>query len=75
MPDWTNAPPAVEGCFWMKRRYGGKPELVRVVHDAGLGRWEVQTFGESMPAFLRHFAGALWFGPLEPPALPQGETE
>jgi hypothetical protein len=74
MLNWTAARPTVEGRFWVKLRTA-EPERVRVVHGIALGWWEVETFGESLPVRLDRFASALWFGPLEPPALPPRETK
>jgi hypothetical protein len=58
----------VAGRFGLKRRTA-EPQLVRVVHDIGLGWRDVETIGERIPMRRERCAGALRFGPLEPPAV------
>lgn len=71
MKNWSEEPPSVEGPFWVKPKYG-PAEVVNVVFDDAFNRLGAQVFGESFIWALDRFGGALWFGPIEPPAVDDG---
>jgi hypothetical protein len=72
--NWTSEQPNTEGAYWVKREEA-KQELVFVrcwprFYGPDKPRWDAAQFGKIDTIDLRApwFKGALWLGPLMPPA-------
>ena len=74
MTTWTAALPSVEGAYWVKPKHG-PTDLVKVVMDDTFNRLGIQTFGDGFIWSLDRMPSALWFGPLEPPAIAQAPNK
>jgi hypothetical protein len=69
---WSHALPGLAGPYWVK--VANSPvRLVHVSYNDYLGRWQVESFGDSFALNLDPaFKDALWSGPLSGPLLPSG---
>lgn len=72
---WSRALPGLVGPYWVK--VARSPvQLVHVSYNEYLGRWQVESFGDSFAQNLDPvFRDALWSGPLSSPLLPFGMQE
>ncbi|WP_429342516.1 hypothetical protein [Paraburkholderia sp. GAS42] len=69
---WRDTLPGLAGPYWVKVAYS-PVQLVHVSYNDYVGRWQVESFGDSIALNLDPaFKEALWNGPLSGPSLPFG---
>lgn len=66
--NWTTETPAVEGYYWIRDDENDtRPDIVKIEEFAGA--MMSYAFGSEVSEPIEYHLGALWYGPIEPPAF------